>query len=292
MKNKKIHTIALFLKPGVQEIIVLARDVIVWLRKRNVHVLVSSSILEELDTEADGVIAGNDQNMSEVDLAVVLGGDGTILWVARRVASFDVPVLSFNMGHLGFLAAYPATEVYSRLEKVLAGDYTTEDRMMLTAEHYRGQGMLQSYTALNDVVVTKQLSLRLIQLETCVNGNLINTYLCDGLIVSTPTGSTAYSLSAGGPIMIPEIKALVMTPICPHMLTNRPIVLSCDYSISIRLVSRDRKALLTVDGQTGGSMSYDDVVMVRVAPFKARIITNPETPFFEVLRHKLTWGHR
>ncbi|MBN1878795.1 NAD(+)/NADH kinase [bacterium] len=292
MSKMPIRAIALFLKPDVPEIVILARDVVAWLRNRAVQVLVTHTVLEQLDSEADGVIAGNDHNLSDVDLAVVLGGDGTILWVARRVAPFDIPVLSFNMGHLGFLAAYPAAEVYSRLEKVLSGDFCTEERMMLAAEHFRGGTRLQSYIALNDVVVNKQLSPRLIQLETCVNDNLINTYLCDGLIISTPTGSTAYSLSAGGPIMLPELKAVVMTPICPHMLTNRPIVMNSNYRISIRLISRDRKAFLTVDGQTGSSMSFEDTVTVFASPYKARIVTNEETPFFEVLRRKLTWGHR
>jgi len=292
MNRKRISTTALFLKPGIPEISLLARDLIAWLRTQEIKVLVSPIVLETLDAEADGVISGNDTDLHGVDLAIVLGGDGTILWVARRVAPFGIPLLSFNMGHLGFLAAYPVTNLYSDLKNVLNGEYVIENRMMLTAEHIRNDHCLQTYTALNDVVVNKQFSPRLIQLETRINKELINTYLCDGLIVATPTGSTAYSLSAGGPIMIPHIQAVVLTPICPHTLTNRPIVLNSDAEISIRMISKDRKALLTLDGQTGGSISPDDVVRVREAPYKACIIANPDTPFFQVLRHKLNWGQR
>ncbi len=292
MVCESAKSIALFLKPGIPEICVLGREVIKWLRNRNFQVYVSPMALDQLDAEADGVITGSDENMEGVDLALVLGGDGTILWVARRVAPFNIPVLSFNMGNLGFLAAYSVDDLYPNLEKVLQGNYATEDRMMLTAEHYSRNKLIRTYTALNDVVVNKQLSPRLIKLEMCVNDLMINTYLCDGLIVSTPTGSTAYSLSAGGPIMIPDIDAIALTPICPHTLTNRPIVISGEDVISIRQISEDHKSFLTLDGQTGGSMRHDDIVIIRKAPYKARIITNPNAPFFQVLRHKLAWGQR
>jgi NAD+ kinase len=292
MTHKPIISIALFLKPAVPEIVLLGREIMEWLRKRKVQVFVSPMALDQLNAEADGVITGSDENIENVDLALVLGGDGTILWVARKVAPFNIPVLSFNMGNLGFLAAYTVDDLYPNLERVLDGDYATEDRMMLTAEHYSRNRLVRTCSALNDVIINKQLSPRLIKLEMCVNDMMINRYLCDGLIVSTPTGSTAYSLSAGGPIMVPDINALVVTPICPHTLTNRPIVLKSDDVISIRQISEDRKSFLTLDGQTGGSMRQDDTVVIQKAPYKARIIANQKAPFFQVLRHKLAWGHR
>lgn len=292
MTHEPIHTVALFIKPGIQEAYVLGGKVIEWLRNRDIQVLVSPMALDQLNTAADGVVSGNDHDLAGVDLAVVLGGDGTILWVARRVAPHTIPVLSFNMGHLGFLAAYSVDDLYPILEKVLSGNFTVEERMMLTAEHFKGGKLVHAYSALNDVTVNKQLSPRLITLDMCVNDTMINTYQCDGLIVSTPTGSTAYSLSAGGPIMIPNLHAIAVTPICPHMLTNRPIVLSGNDIISIRQASENRKASLILDGQTSGSMGYDEGVIIRKAPFKARIIANPEAPFFYVLRQKLAWGQR
>jgi NAD+ kinase len=292
MTHDHIHTVAVFIKPGVQEAFVLGGKVIEWLRNRNIQVLVSPMLLDHLNTDADGVVSGNDHDLAGIDLALVLGGDGTILWVARRVAPYMVPVLSFNMGHMGFLAAYSVDDLYPNLEKVLNGNFTVEERMMLAAEHFKGGKRVHEYSALNDVTVTKQLSPRLIKLDMCVNDSMINAYLCDGLIVSTPTGSTAYSLSAGGPIMIPNLHAIAVTPICPHMLTNRPIVLSDSDVITIRQTSENRKASLILDGQTSGSMGYDDVVIIRKAPFKARIIANPEAPFFYVLRQKLAWGQR
>ncbi|MGB3976261.1 MAG: NAD(+)/NADH kinase [bacterium] len=292
MKHKEIRTVALFIKPGKKETRILGKEIMDWLKNKKIQVLASPVVFDELNTKADGIVTEPEYDFTDVDLALVLGGDGTILWVARRVAPFNVPVLSFNMGDLGFLAAYSVDDVYSKLEKTLGGDYSVEERMMLTAEHYRDDALLHTYSALNDVAVNKLLNPRLIKLEMCVNETLINTYQCDGLIVSTPTGSTAYSLSAGGPIMIPYIHAVVVTPICPHMLTNRPIVLCSSDIISIRQISEDRKVFLIIDGQTGSAMNHDDVVVIREAPFKARVITNPDAPFFHVLRHKLAWGKR
>ncbi|MCD4653424.1 NAD(+)/NADH kinase, partial [bacterium] len=200
--------------------------------------------------------------------------------------------LSFNMGNLGFLAAYSINRLYEVLEKTIEGDFTVAERMMLQSDHVRGDKILNTYTALNDVVVNKGMITRLIELETFVDNKLITTYLCDGLIISTPTGSTAYSLSAGGPIIVPTLNAVVMTPICPHTLTNRPMVLSGDDIITIRLVSDDRTGFLTLDGQISDSVCFDDRIIIRRSPYKARIIADPDTHFFNVLNHKLKWGYR
>jgi len=294
MKNKPIKKVAFFVKPCIDEIRKIGLESIKWLKKHNISVLVTPGAPDILQKEADEIIDPDDKKSQydEIDLAIALGGDGTILWVARKVSPFGIPVLSFNMGHLGFLAAYSINRLYEVLEKTITGDYTFVNRMMLQAEHIRDGKILNSYTAMNDVVVNKGMITRLIELETFVRDELITTYLCDGLIISTPTGSTAYSLSAGGPIVAPELNAILMTPICPHTLTNRPMVLGGDNIITIRLVSDDRKGFLTLDGQISDTVWYDDRVVIKTAPDHARIIVDPESHFFDVLNRKLKWGHR
>lgn len=292
MTAQPVRTVALFVKPGVPEINSLGRHATQWLQTRGIKVRVSSRAVQSLDIEPDGVIGGNDESLKDVDLAMVLGGDGTILWVARKVAHLDIPVLSFNMGTLGFLAAFAINRLYDVLEQVIEGKYVTVNRMMLAASLYRNDKKLHSYRALNDVIVNKREIPRLIELEASLDGEVINTYLCDGLIVSTPTGSTAYSLSAGGPIISPDIEAVAVTPICPHTLTHRPLVISSRSELTIRLLSSDRKALLTLDGQITDSVCCDDVIRISRFDHQARIIIDPDTRFFKILSRKLKWGIR
>nr|HPQ41725.1 NAD(+)/NADH kinase [bacterium] len=254
MTSHTLDTVAFFIKPDIPEICAIARDTISWLREQGIKVRVGAGVFEELATEADGIIGGNDENLQDVNLAVVLGGDGTILWVARKVAHLDIPVLSFNMGNLGFLAAYPVERLYDVLNQTIQGDFVTVERMMFQTEHFRRGKLLNRYTALNDVVVNKRLIPRLIELDMFIDDRKVNTYLCDGLIVSTPTGSTAYSLSAGGPIISPELDAVVITPICPHTLTHRPIVISSETTVMIKMKNPDRRGYLTLDGQVSDSI--------------------------------------
>jgi len=292
MKSQEIHNLALFIKPDAPEIYDLGNKAVNWLQEHGIKVMVSAKALEHLDVQPDGVIGGGDGSLQNIDLAVVLGGDGTILWVARKVAHLNIPILSFNMGRLGFLAAFPINRLFEVLSSVTRGQFVTVNRMMLQADHFRGGKQLNSYCALNDVVVNKSAIPRLIELEVLVDDMPINSYLCDGLIISTPTGSTAYSLSAGGPIITPEIEAVAVTPICPHTLSHRPLVLSSENEICLRMVSSDRKALLTLDGQVNDSVCCDDLVVIRKSKHRARIIIDPETRFFQILSRKLKWGIR
>ncbi len=227
-----------------------------------------------------------------IDLVIVLGGDGTILRVSRALESYRTLILPINLGGLGFLTAFPREQLFNSLESVLTDDYSVCRRLMLKAEHYRGDTLLHQGAVLNDVVINKAALARIINLETRVDGKLITTYLSDGLIVSTPTGSTAYSMAAGGPIVCPQLDVIVLTPICPHTLTNRPIVLGSDQVIEIFLDSADCEVTLTLDGQTGYQLMYRDRVVISRLSQDLALIRNPDKTFFDVLSHKLKWGQR
>ncbi len=227
----------------------------------------------------------------QVDLLLVLGGDGTLLSVARLVGDLGVPILGVNLGGLGFLTALTAEELFPALEAHLNGELVIEERMMLGAVVSRHGERLSDYVALNDVVITKSAMSRIIRLEVAVDGQFATGYRADGLIISTPTGSTAYCLSAGGPIVFPTMDAVVLTPICSHTLTNRPIVLPATQSIEVTLLT-DQDVMLTLDGQVGFALKQADVVEVRRAAARIRLLRFPQKHFFSVLRTKLKWGER
>jgi NAD+ kinase len=226
-----------------------------------------------------------------VDLLLVLGGDGTLLSMARLVGDLNVPILGVNLGGLGFLTALTADELFPALEAHLRGELLVEERMMLTARVTRQGERLSEYVALNDVVITKSAMSRIINLDVSVEGQFATAYRADGLIVSTPTGSTAYSLSAGGPIVFPTMDAVVLTPICSHTLTNRPIVLPGSRPIDVTLQS-DQDVMLTLDGQVGFHLKRGDRIEIRQATARIRLLRFPQKHFFSVLRTKLKWGER
>ena len=227
----------------------------------------------------------------QVDLLLVLGGDGTLLAMARLVGDLGVPILGVNLGGLGFLTALTVDELFPALEAYLGGGLVVEERMMLAAAVLREGERLVDYVALNDMVITKSAMSRIIRLEVAVDGELATAYRADGLIISTPTGSTAYCLSAGGPIVFPTMDAVVLTPICSHTLTNRPIVLPADQRIEVRLLT-DQDVMLTADGQVGFALRQWDTVEVRRASPRIRLLRVPQKHFFSVLRTKLKWGER
>jgi len=229
---------------------------------------------------------------SLVEAVLVLGGDGTMLSVNRLVAGKGIPVLGINLGSLGFLAEVNKENIYSALEKMLSGGYAVEERLMLKAMIGRGGETIADYLVLNDVVINKGALARIIDLETFIDNIYVTTFKADGLIISTPTGSTAYSLSAGGPILYPTLESIVLTPICSHTLTNRPIVLPDQVSIEICLKSMSEDVFLTLDGQTGCSLKPDDVIRICKADHKARLLVHGERGYFDVLRTKLKWGER
>jgi NAD+ kinase len=227
----------------------------------------------------------------QVDLLLVLGGDGTLLSMARLVGDLGVPILGVNLGGLGFLTALTVDELFPALEAYLAGELVIEERMMLAASVSRQGERLTEYVALNDMVITKSAMSRIIRLEVAVDGQVATGYRADGLIISTPTGSTAYCLSAGGPIVFPTMDAVVLTPICSHTLTNRPIVLPASQRIAITLLT-DQDVMLTADGQVGFALRQSDTVEVSRAAPRTRLLRFPQKHFFSVLRTKLKWGER
>ncbi len=227
----------------------------------------------------------------DVEFVVVLGGDGTLLGAARRVAEHGVPILGINLGGLGFLTEVPIKRVYPVMEMMLRGVLETEKRLMLETKVLRKGEEVCRFVVLNDVVVNKGPLARIIDLDVSINDEFLTTFRADGLIVSTPTGSTAYNLSAGGPVLYPTLGSFILTPICPFALTNRPIILPDSHVISIRLTkeSEDRVSL-TFDGQLGFQFSHGDIVQVHKSDKKIELIKSPDQSYFEILREKLMWG--
>jgi NAD+ kinase len=226
------------------------------------------------------------------DLIIVLGGDGTLLGVSRHARARSVPILGVNLGGLGFLTEISTDDLPPMLDEVLNKDFNVSERIMLDVRVVRQETDVYTFTILNDAVVTKDALARIIDIETYVNGEYLTTYKADGLILSTPTGSTGYSLSAGGPILYPSMKNIIITPICPHMLTNRPIILPEEAEIRAILKSRDERVILTLDGQVGFPLEFADEVFVRRSALTVKLVKSSTKGYFEVLRNKLKWGER
>lgn len=224
------------------------------------------------------------------DLIIALGGDGTLLRAVRMLKGKEVPILGVNLGGLGFLTEATLGELYGTLSNVLAGRYRLEERMGLEATLYRGRKRIASSLALNDCVVTKGVLSRLIRLDTFIGEGYLTTYAADGLIVSTSTGSTAHSLSAGGPIVHPDIEAIVLTPICPHTLSNRPLIVPGDEEIRIRIASPHPDVALTLDGQEVIKLREKDIVRIKKGPSKVKLIVPKKKSYYQILRKKLKWG--
>ncbi len=230
---------------------------------------------------------------SLVDMIIVLGGDGTLLSAARLVADSrkNVPIFGVNLGSLGFMAEVPLEELYGNLEKALAGKLRADERMMLFASVIRKGKTIEEHTVLNDAVVSKGTFARMVSLEVSVGDDYLTAIRADGLILATPTGSTAYSLSAGGPIIHPALHCFVVTPICPHTLSNRPIVIPDSSVVQVKLLSRSEGASLSFDGQVVTALQQNDVVEVKKAKYRVRLIKHPTKNYYEILRTKLKWGN-
>jgi NAD+ kinase len=267
-------------------------DLVTWLGRRDVTALLESRTAKLLPRgDAKVSVAEGRQVAARADALVVLGGDGTLLGVSHLVARRSVPVLGVNFGSLGFLTEIALSELYPALTGVLEGKYEYDERRMLHAVVRRGGRPNEEGDVLNDVVVTKAALSRIIELDVFVNGLFVSAFRADGLIVSSPTGSTAYNLAAGGPILDPGLPAIVLTPICPHMLTNRPLVVGDDATIEVRLRrARDVEVHVTFDGQRGFALKGQDSVLVTRSPRSLRLVRAPARDFFAVLRTKLKWG--
>ncbi len=285
-----VKTIGIFSKPKSSQAGQLVPVLLDWLATRGIAV--------RLDRETAGYAgaaqAGFDRPdvPERCDLAVVLGGDGTLLSAARAVGNRAIPLLAVNLGGLGFLTSIPVQDLFPELERALAGDHRVTRRKMLRVSLKRANSVVAEYQALNDVVIAKSTIARIVDLEAWAGDSFICAYKADGLIISTPTGSTAYSLSAGGPIVYPTVDAVCLTPICPHTLTNRPLIVPSQ--MPIRIVSRasDEDAYLTVDGQVGNPLAGGDEVECATSDFDVLLIQPPDKTFFDVLRQKLKWGER
>lgn len=227
----------------------------------------------------------------QVQFVIVLGGDGTLLGAARRVGRYGVPILGVNLGGLGFLTEVPLRNLYPAVEFMLEGRLEVETRLMLEAVVVRQGTETCRFLVLNDVVINKGALARIIDLDVFINDQFLTTFRADGLIVSTPTGSTAYNLSAGGPILYPTISSFILTPICPFTLTNRPILLPESHVVSITLSRRgEERVSLTFDGQVGFDLFPGDKVLIQKAKEKLKLIKSPNQSYFEILREKLMWG--
>lgn len=284
-----IKTVGIMTKPGVEEAWELLPELMEWLAARGIGARYDAETAVYLRKD-DGVPRGEVPDGTE--LLVLLGGDGTLLSAARALRGPPIPLLAVNLGGLGFLTAITVDEIYPELERALRGEHQIGHRRMLRCELIRDGEMKARYEALNDVVVTKASLARMIDVDAYVDSHFMARYKADGLIVSTPTGSTAYSLSAGGPIIFPTVEALCITPICPHMLTNRPVLLPDTSEIQLVCRVEDELGFLTVDGQVGEPLRLHDRVICRSSDHQVYLIRPPRLMFFDVLREKLKWGAR
>ena len=281
--------IGIFAKRHVQHAVDLAREVADWLGERKVEVLFDEALAESID-DAKGYPAKSIPALA--DLIVVLGGDGTLLSVARLIGDLRTPILGVNLGSLGFLTEVTQDEIYAVLEQVVAGDFNVSERMRLLAIIHRDGKELGRYRVLNDVVINKGALARIIDMEAWIDEDYLTTFKADGLIVATPTGSTGYSMAAGGPIVYPGNHCLVISPICPHTLTNRPLIVSDQAAVRIEVKFQDEDVVLTADGQEGMPLQGGDVVELRKSRHPTLLVTSPSRDYYQVLRTKLRWGER
>lgn len=263
----------------------MTTSIIDWLEKNKCTVFISEIVASKIQRPELGYAAEDIYKLS--DFIIVLGGDGTLLGAAREVLWFKTPILGVNMGHLGFIAEVEAKDVFVALEKILKGQYSIEDRTMLEAKVIKDGMDADTFYCLNDIGITRGTLSRIITLKVYLNGSYMDTYNADGIVVSTPTGSTAYSLSAGGPIVNPRVSAILITPISPHSLNSRSIVISKEEIVRIDIVDNYQEVYLTVDGQQGYKIKSGDSVIIREAPFGTKLIKVTERSFYDVLRTKL-----
>ncbi len=283
-------TVGIISRPRREELAAVVPQLSQWLTSRGARVIYDSETALCL-SQPDACFT-REELASQADLIIVLGGDGTLLAAARSLAGRPVPVLPIHLGGLGFLSSVNQNELFSILEDALAGRNRISERTMLEAVVLRGDMERAKYRALNDAVLNKGAMSRIVDLDLAVNGEFVCSYKADGLIVSTPTGSTAYSLAAGGPIVQPTVGAFVITPICPHTLTNRPLVIPDTSQVEIVFRGGDEPIYITLDGQIGVELLAHDRVHITGAPERLRLVRPQRKTYFEILRTKLKWGER
>jgi NAD+ kinase len=288
-----IKRIGIVLKPHQPDALKTICDLVTWLGERGIALSAGPEVERERIEHATGcpVEAVEPEKLaSTVDLILVLGGDGTMIATARLMGDQEIPVLGVNYGGLGYLAEFRIEELYTALEAILSGNYRLDQRVMLAVELFRGSSSVTNNRVLNDVVINKSALARIIEIEAYLNQQFVNAFRADGLIISTPTGSTAYNLSAGGPVIFPSMNAVVITPICPFTLSNRPIVVPDDAVIELHLKTEQEDVALTLDGQVGFPLKIEDRVVIRKSRTTFNLVQPMNRNYFDVLRDKLRWG--
>jgi NAD+ kinase len=285
-----VRAVGIISRPRRMDVAKVAPGLLTWLQERGVNTFCDSETAECIPSSCK--VKAREEIPAISDLLIVLGGDGTLLAAARLLGDRNVPILPVNLGGLGFLTSVTLDDLYPVLEQAIKGQARYSERVMLEARVLRQGKPVHCARALNDAVLNKAALARIIDLDVHVNGEFVNTFKADGLIVATPTGSTAYSLSAGGPIIYPIVSAFVITPICPHTLTNRPVVIPDTAQIEIAFAAGETPIYLTVDGQVGVELQANDVVSLNAAAEKLRLVRPQAKSYFSVLRDKLKWGER
>ena len=281
MPSKEIRSVGIVVKPNNAEALNTSRELSAWLTARGISVKCKPYIGNQIAEQ---------QFDFDADLIVVLGGDGTMISTARLIGDAAILVLGVNYGSLGYLTEFRIEEMFPALEAILLGDFAVDRRVMLKIEHWRDGAMLSAGRVLNDVVINKAAIARVIEIQVKLDGLFVNSFRSDGLIIATPTGSTAYNLSAGGPIVYPSMNAVVITPICPFTLTNRPIVVPDTAEIELELENENEGVVLTLDGQIGYPMQAGDRIVIRKSSTTFNIVQPSNRNYFDVLRNKLKWG--
>ena len=293
MDRASIKRIGVVVKPHQPDVLENLCRLTEWLNKRGIQLVGQAEIAHEQIKQETGCaveIVKDEQFAQSVDLILVLGGDGTMIAAARMIGNSEVPVIGVNYGGLGYLAEFPIDELFSALEAILSGQYKVQKREMLAVELWRGDELITRNRVLNDVVVNKSALARIIEIEAYLDSQFVNLFRADGLIVATPTGSTAYNLSAGGPVIYPSMNAVVITPICPFTLSNRPIVVPYGSTIEVRLMTDKEEVALTLDGQVGFPMQINDRIVIGKSNTTFNLVQPPNRNYFDVLRDKLKWG--
>jgi NAD+ kinase len=286
-----IKTVGIISRPRREDIARVVPPLVKWLQAHGAEVACDSETNDCLGSHFVQTRKREDLPGC-TDLLIVLGGDGTLLSAGRLAAERRVPILAVNLGGMGFLTTVPQDELYAILEEIFSGQHRVSERVMLESEIVRAGAVIRRQIALNDAVLNKAALARIMDLELRVDGEYVTTYKSDGLILSTPTGSTAYSLAAGGPIVYPTVEAFVVTPICPHTLTNRPLVIPDSATIEVEFKAGDDAVFLTLDGQIGIELVRGDHIRVRKAAEKLLLVRPAKKTYYEILRNKLKWGER
>jgi NAD+ kinase len=282
-----VKNVGIISKPSKPELRNIIRDLLQWLADHDYQAVMDEETATYLSNER--VVSRDRMCAEKLEFVVVLGGDGTLISAARCVSKSDVPILAVNLGSLGFLTEVPLAEMYASLEDVHKKVCPIDSRAVVDCELVRKGKSLGHYSALNEVVVSKTQIARLVTLRLEINGNFVYQTRADGLIIGTPTGSTAYSLSAGGPVMMPHVDAFLVTPVCSHSLTQRPLVTRDDAVVEVVVESEGETCYLSIDGQIGEPLDHEDRIVCRKAAHTVKLLRT-KRPFFEVLRNKMKWG--